>query len=79
MKIMIEFYRTRAQDDAHATVGRAMSDAIDRKDAIKVARSLSVTLSMPQRPDGMMITYMTGQKLYAGIVDAVVAQKETAT
>ena len=66
MKIMIEFYRTRAKDDAHATVGRAMSDAIDRKDAIEVARSLSVTLGMPQRPDGMIITDITGQKLYAG-------------
>jgi hypothetical protein len=79
MKIMIEFYRTRAKDDAHATIGRAMSDAIDRKDAIEVARSLSVTLSMPQRPDGMMITDITGQKLYAGIVDAAGRRKETAT
>lgn len=68
MKIMIEFYRTRDKDDAHATVGRAMSDAIDREDAIEVARSLSATLSMPQRPDGMTITDTTGQKLYTGII-----------
>jgi hypothetical protein len=37
MKIMIEFYRTRDKDDAHAIIGRVMDDAIDHEDAIKVA------------------------------------------
>lgn len=69
MKIMIEFYRTRDKDDAHAIVGRVMDDAIDREDAIEVARSLALTFSMPQRPDGMTITDPIGRELYVGIVD----------
>jgi hypothetical protein len=71
VKIVIEFYRTREQDDAHAVVGRETRDAVDFDDAISIARMLSLTLSMPQRPDSMSITDGAGQKLYSGKLDAV--------
>ena len=53
MKILIEFYRTRDKDDAHAIVGRVTDEAVDREDAINIARLLSLTVEMPQRPDAM--------------------------
>jgi hypothetical protein len=71
MKIMIEFYRTRDKDDAHAIVGRVTDEAVDREDAINIARLLSQTVEMPQHPDAMTITDRTGQTLYSGIVDTV--------
>ena len=71
MKILIEFYRTRDKDDAHAIVGRVTDEAVDREDAINIARLLSLTVEMPQRPDAMTITDRTGQTLYSGIVDTV--------
>lgn len=49
MKIVIEFYRTRNVDDAHAVVGRERKEAVNAGDAIETARQLSQTLDMPQR------------------------------
>jgi hypothetical protein len=43
MKIMIEFYRTRDADNAHAVVGRETSEAIDLVGAIGIGRALSLT------------------------------------
>ena len=40
MKIMIEFYRTREADDAHAVLGRETAEAADLDDAIEIARPL---------------------------------------
>jgi hypothetical protein len=44
MKIVIEFYRTRNADDAHAVIGRETKEAVNTDDAIEVARQLSQTL-----------------------------------
>ena len=43
MKIVIEFYRTRDADDAHAVVGRESDEAADLDDAIEIARLLAPT------------------------------------
>jgi len=40
MKIVLEFYRVRKADDAHAVVGRETADAADLDDAIGLARQL---------------------------------------
>ncbi|WP_378941598.1 hypothetical protein [Mesorhizobium sp. ANAO-SY3R2] len=66
MKIVIEFYRTRGKDDAHAVVGREADEAADVEEAIKVAQRLSQTLDLPQRPDAMTITDANGRILYSG-------------
>jgi len=64
MKIVIEFYRIREADDAHAVVGQVTVDAADIDDAIGIARQLSQTLDMPQRPDAMSIRDEDGNALY---------------
>lgn len=64
MKIVIEFYRTRTQDDAHAIVAREVREASDLDEAICIARSLSLTLDMPQLPDAMSIADTHGGGLY---------------
>lgn len=51
MKIVVEFYRTRDADDAHAVVGRETVEVDDLDGAIAAARLLAQTLDMPQRPD----------------------------
>ena len=56
MKVVIQFYRTRNSDDAHAVVGREVREARDVADAIEIGQRLSQTLDMPQRPDAMTIT-----------------------
>jgi hypothetical protein len=76
MKIVIEFYRTRNADDAHAVVGRETKEAVNTDDAIEVARQLSQTLDMPQRPDAMTITDANGATLYCGVIDAEAAPEE---
>lgn len=70
MKIVIEFYRTRNADDAHAVVGRETKEAVNTSDAIELARQLSQTLEMPQRPDAMTITDGNGATLYCGVINA---------
>ena len=47
MRFVIEFYRTRKKDDAHATLGQATCEAPDREAAIKIAGTLVRTLEMP--------------------------------
>lgn len=66
MKIVIEFYRTREADDAHAVVGRETAESSDLDEAIEVARRLLQTLDMPQQPDAMRITDASGRTLYCG-------------
>jgi hypothetical protein len=70
MNIVIEFYRTRNADDAHAVVGRETTEAVNTNDAIVLARQLSQTLDMPQRPDAMTITDANGATLYCGAINA---------
>jgi hypothetical protein len=69
MKVVIEFYRTRNSDDAHAVVGREVREAHDITDAIEIGQRLSQTLDMPQRADAMTIINADGQTLYSGVVD----------
>lgn len=76
MKIVIEFYRTRQADDAHAVVGRETKEAVNADDAVEVARRLSQTLNMPQRPDAMTITDANGATLYCGVIDLEAANDE---
>lgn len=68
MKIVIEFYRTRDADDAHAVVGRETLEVEDLDSAVAAARLLAQTLDMPQRPDSMTITDGNGKMHYCGIV-----------
>jgi len=56
MKIVIEFYRIREADDVRAVVGQETANATDLDDGIEIARQLSQTLDMPQRPDAMSIS-----------------------
>ena len=65
MKIVIEFYRTRDTNDAHAIVGRETTEAADLDDAIGIAQRLPQTLDMPQRPDAMTIADAKGATLYS--------------
>lgn len=69
MKITIEFYRTREADDAHAIVGRETADVADLDEAIHIARRLSRSLNMPQRPDAISISDSKGNKLYSSTFD----------
>lgn len=75
MKIVIEFYRTRAEDDAQAVVGREMALAADVDDAIGIARLLATTLEMPQQPDAVLITGADGETLYRGAIAAQVQRE----
>jgi hypothetical protein len=69
MKIVIEFYRIRPADDAHAVVGRETADADDIDDAVRLSRGLCRTLNMPQRPDRVSIVDSEGHTLYSGMFD----------
>jgi hypothetical protein len=66
MKIVIEFYRTREADDAHAVVGREIAEAADLAEAQEIAWHLSQRLSMPQQPDAFSITDGEGNTLHSG-------------
>ena len=76
MKVVVEFYRTGQTDDAHAVVGRETIEAGDFANAIEIARLLSQTLDMPQRPDAIAITDLSGNALFSGIIDADVTTRE---
>ena len=68
MRIVVEFFRTRDADDAHAVIGREVAEATDLDDALKVAQRLFQNLNMPQRPDAMTISDATGAVLYSGVI-----------
>lgn len=65
MRVVIEFYRVREADDAHAVLGRETAHAAGLQDAIDIALRLSRTLNMPQRPDAMSIVGGDGKELYS--------------
>lgn len=79
MKIMIEFYRTREADDAHAVLGREAAEAADLDDAIEIARLLAGTLNMPQRPDAMTIADANGATLYSGVLAGEASNEDRLT
>ena len=70
MKVVIEFYRTRVTDDAHALIGRETVLATDLDGAIEIARLLARTLNMPQWPDAVTISEADGAALYSEIIAA---------
>jgi hypothetical protein len=72
MNIVIEFYRTRNADDAHAVIGR---ETLELDGAIVAARLLARTLDMPQRPDSMTITDASGKMHYCGIIGSEAADE----
>lgn len=76
MKFMIEFYRIRERDDAHAVVGRETMDIVDLDAAIEMARSLAQSLDMPQRPDALAIIDENGRTLHTCAFDAALGQEE---
>lgn len=69
MRVLVDFYRTRAADDAHAVVGRETVDVADIDGAIEAVRHLLRTLDMPQQPDAVTITDGAGRTLYSGELD----------
>lgn len=75
MKIVIEFYRTRDADDAHAVIGRETVEVDHLDGAIATARLLAQTLDMPQRPDSMTITDANGKMHYCGIIGSEAANE----
>lgn len=66
MNFVIEFYRLRQQDGAHAMLDRVSLVAPDLKAAVEVAGSLFHTLAMPQIPDQVRVCDWAGRELYAG-------------
>ena len=79
MKVVIEFYRTRVADDAHAIIGRETVDAADLDAAIEIARLLARTLNMPQWPDAIAITDAEGATIYSSIIAAQAGTDEGPT
>ena len=65
MKFIVEFFRVREGDNAHAIVGREVFFASDIEGAVTVARQMHVNLDMPQRPDGMALSDGSGRGLYS--------------
>ncbi|RWH73446.1 MULTISPECIES: hypothetical protein [unclassified Mesorhizobium] len=79
MKVVIEFYRTRIADDAHAVIGRETVDAADLDAAIEIARLLARTLNMPQWPDAVAIADSEGATIYSSIIAAQAGTDEGPT
>ena len=69
MQVVIEFYRTREADNAHAVIGREIADAADLADAVEISQRLGLTLDMPQRPDALSVSDPDGNTLYSGPID----------
>ncbi len=64
MTFVIEFFRVRDADDAHATLGRVEHDTVDLEDAKVRARSLFENLNMPQKPDALRILDQNGDEVF---------------
>jgi hypothetical protein len=76
MRIVIDFYRTRDADDAHAVVGRETAEVPDLDRAIEIARQLWRTLDMPQRADAVTITDGNGETLYSADLEVEAMNEE---
>jgi hypothetical protein len=61
---IIEFFRVRGTDEAHATLDRVEHDTTDLEDAKVRALSLFETLDMPQKPDAVRILDPTGEEVF---------------
>jgi hypothetical protein len=76
MKFVIEFYRVRDADDVYGIVGRETLEAPDLNAAIEIARRLSETLEMPQRPDAVTVSDEAKNKLYSRVFDKLASLDE---
>jgi hypothetical protein len=61
---IIEFFRVRRTDEAHATLDRVEHDATDLEDVKVRALSLFETLEMPQKPDAVRILNHIGEEVF---------------
>jgi hypothetical protein len=61
---IIEFFRVRDTDHAHATLDRVEHDTANLEDAKVRARSLFETSNMPQRPDALRILDQNGDEVF---------------
>ena len=61
---IIEFFRLRDADGAHATLDRVEHDTTDLEQAKVRAQSLFETLDMPQKPDALRITDGDGAEVF---------------
>lgn len=61
---IIEFFRVRDIDGAHATLGRVEHDTTDLEDAKVKARFLFENLDMPQRPEALRIMDQNGNEVF---------------
>jgi hypothetical protein len=61
---IIEFFRVRDTDQAHATLDRVEHDTTDLEDAKVRARSLFETLDMPQKPDALRVVNGLGEEVF---------------
>lgn len=64
MMFIIEFFRVRGTDEAHATLDQVEHDTTDLEDAKTRALSLFETLNMPQKPDAVRILDHNGEEVF---------------
>jgi hypothetical protein len=64
MMFIIEFFRVRDTDEAHAILDRVEHDTTDLDDAKVRALSLFETLDMPQKPDALRILDHKGDEVF---------------
>jgi hypothetical protein len=62
---IIEFFRIRDADDAHAILDRVEHDTTDLEDAKVRAQSLFETLDLPQKPDGLRILDQSDDEVFS--------------
>ncbi|WP_246215833.1 hypothetical protein [Microvirga makkahensis] len=61
---IIEFFRVRKTDGAHAILDRVEHDTFELDDAKVRAQSLFDTLNMPQKPDALRIMDHKGEEVF---------------
>ncbi len=74
MKVTIEFYRVREQDDAQAVLMRVARDVSDPTEAVRAAHEMARTADMPQTPDHFRIVDERGIEIASSVFSP--AQKE---
>lgn len=61
---IIEFFRVRDTDKAHAVLGSVEHDTTDLEEVKVRAQSLFETRDMPQRPDALRILDQNGDEVF---------------
>ncbi len=70
MNVNIDFFRTRPNDEAHATLDRILIVAEKLYTATVKAKLLFDTLEMPQKPDGLRILDQVNREFFVWVPDA---------